>query len=56
MTQNSKQNNADRHPYIEELESDALRSLNSLKWSDKKSGKLHIPIDIAKGNVVKKYN
>ena len=54
--QNQKQDNADRHPYIESIENEAINSLNSLKWVDKKAGKLHIPIDIAKSNVIENYN
>ena len=56
ISQNQLQDNASRHPYITEIEDNANNELKSLKWIDKKVGKVHVPIDIAKEQIVKEYN
>lgn len=55
MSQNVLQDTANRHPYIVEIESEAQNNLERLYWIDKKSGIVHIPIEIAKSRVVEEY-
>lgn len=56
ISQNRKQDNANRHPYIVNIEKEAIKNLSSLKWMNKSKGQVQIPIELAKHVVIKNYN
>ncbi|RAP31997.1 hypothetical protein DID76_01630 [Candidatus Marinamargulisbacteria bacterium SCGC AG-414-C22] len=55
IDQNAKQDNYVKHPYIESIEKEARKELNSLKWINKQAGQIQLPLSIAKDQVVKDY-
>lgn len=55
ISQNVLQDTAKRHPYIVDIESEAQNNIERLYWIDKKSGIVHIPIEIAKSSIVQEY-